>query len=403
MGKSTSGGDLQTRQDGLPGGFSAAFDRRDTTFLRAVDALEDLLRQPPTGSNGPRLLLGGIHGLQGILLRALPLRTAREAAAAQTVSLHQVVDDTASLRLGEAVTVFIAMLQREAERIGLAAGPADADTDDQDGRLLALEAEYAALPADATQTRATQRRHALAQQIAEAEARTLKGVLVKLRMLHRSLAGLQQAMEVMSVPSQLAATAATALERIMLTGHGYRSRYSPALLPALSANDMDAVDRLEASQPLRKPEAAHVEVHRQPARYALEWQQKIVALWRRHPTLSPAFHDELAATGLLSRCVFLSSDDGGALCFRYIGEPTRKVFGNRWADGLIGRRHTEDEHTEYARAIGAEYQEAIESGEPVYNRLLITGLARPPTNYRHLLLGRSLDDGRQALVALIDL
>ncbi|HYH17220.1 MAG TPA: hypothetical protein VD995_01265 [Azospirillum sp.] len=402
MGKSTPDGDSRTSLDGPPGGLGAAFDRRDTTFLRAVDALEDLLRRPPAGPNAHRLLLGGIHELQGILLRALPLRTAREAAAAQTVSLCQVVDDAASSRLGEAVTVFIAMLQREAERIGLAAGPPRPADDGQDGRLLALEADYVALPDDVTQAGAVaQRRHALARQIAEAEARTLRGVLVKLRMLERSLAGLSQARGSMSVPRQLTATAATALERIVLAEHGHRSRPSSTLLSAFSANGVDAADRLETS-PRPEPAAACVEIHRQPVRHALEWQQKIVTLWRRHPTLSPAFHDELVATGLLSRCVFLSSNDGGPLRFRYIGEPTRRVFGNRWADGLIGRYHSEDEYTEFARAIGAEYQDAIESGEPVYNRLLLTGLSRPPINYRHLLLGWSTSDGRQALLALID-
>lgn len=90
------------------------------------------------------------------------------------------------------------------------------------------------------------------------------------------------------------------------------------------------------------------------------------------------------------------------LCFRYIGEPTRKAFGDQWADSLIGRPDLEDVHTEYARAIGAQYLEAIEGGEPVHNRLRLTGLPRSPLSYGHVLLGRSLAGGRRALLALID-
>ncbi|HYD65548.1 hypothetical protein [Azospirillum sp.] len=206
MGKSTPDGELRTGPGDLPGGFGAAFDRRDTTFLRAVDALEDLLRQPPTGPNGYRLLLGGINELQGILLRGLPLRTAREAAAAQTVSLCQLVDDAASLRLGEAVTVFIAMLQREAERIGLAAGPSPPDSGDRDGRLLALEVEYAALPSDHGKAE-------VARAIAEAEAGTVRGALVKLRLLRRAT-GCAWADE--ALLDRLAATAVEGLERHLL-------------------------------------------------------------------------------------------------------------------------------------------------------------------------------------------
>lgn len=164
----------------------------------------------------------------------------------------------------------------------------------------------------------------------------------------------------------------------------------------------DALRGRRDAPPPPDPSATRVEIHRQPLRFALDWQQEIVALHRRHPTLTPAFKEELEALGLLSRCVFLSSHDGGPLRFRYIGEPTRRVFGDRWAAAHIGRPHLEDEHTEYARAIGAEYLEAIEGSEPVYNQLLLTGLPGAPVNYRHLLLGWSLSEGRQALLALID-
>ncbi|TWA58634.1 hypothetical protein FBZ84_11725 [Azospirillum baldaniorum] len=154
--------------------------------------------------------------------------------------------------------------------------------------------------------------------------------------------------------------------------------------------------------PPQQPAETQVDIHRQPLRTALDWHQDMVALWRRHPTFGPGLHDDLKSTGLLPRCVILTARDGGPLCFRYIGEPTRRVFGDRWADQNIGKPHLEDVHGAYAQAIDAQYREAVEGGEPVYNHLVITGLPRPPVNYRHLLFGWSLGHRRQALLALID-
>lgn len=240
MGKSAPDGEWQAGPGGPPGGFAAAFDRRDSTFLRAIDALEDLLRQPPTGPNAYRLLIGGINELQGILLRTLPLRTAREAAAAQTISLCQVVDDATSLRLGEAVTAYIAMLQSEAERIGLAAGPKGhlpADAGD-DARLLALEADFLALPDDGG-------RAPVARAIAAAEARTLKGVLVKLRLLRR---GFGAAWADEALLGRLAGTAAEGLERHLLAEDARQfdaavqafATAAPPVLPATPTDSMIA-------------------------------------------------------------------------------------------------------------------------------------------------------------------
>lgn len=150
------------------------------------------------------------------------------------------------------------------------------------------------------------------------------------------------------------------------------------------------------------PAETRVDIHRQPLRTALDWHQDIIAVWKRNPSFGPGLHDDLKSMGLLSRCVILTSRDGGPLCFRYIGEPTRRVFGDRWADQNIGKPHLDDVHSAYARAIDAQYREAVEGGEPVYNHLVITGLPRPPVNYRHLLFGWSLGHRRQALLALID-
>ena len=160
--------------------------------------------------------------------------------------------------------------------------------------------------------------------------------------------------------------------------------------------------RRRRDDPPPEPGSARVEIHRQPLRTALDWHQEVIALWRRHPQFGPALHDELKGRGLLSKCVILTACDGGPLCFRYIGEPTRRVFGERWAAQNIGKPHLEDVHTDFALAIDAQYREAIDGGEPVYNRLLITGLPRPPVNYCHLLFGWSLGERRQALLALID-
>ncbi|HYD65547.1 hypothetical protein [Azospirillum sp.] len=164
----------------------------------------------------------------------------------------------------------------------------------------------------------------------------------------------------------------------------------------------DALRGRRDTPPPPDPSATRVEIHRQPLRFALDWQQEIVALHRRHPTLTPAFKEELEAMGLLSRCVFLSSHDGGPLRFRYIGEPTRAYFGDAWARQQLGKPHVEDPYAEYAQAIDKQYVEAIEGGVPIYNRLILIEHGAPVI-YTHMLLGWSVDrGGRRALLACVD-
>jgi hypothetical protein len=156
-------------------------------------------------------------------------------------------------------------------------------------------------------------------------------------------------------------------------------------------------DRVAGTTPVR------VDVHRQPMRVATDWQLDIVDLWRRHPWPRRSLFEGLKAAGYLERCVFLASESGRQpLAFQFIGTPTIKVFGTDWARSQLGKPHLTDPYCDYACDIGEQYREAIEAGEPVYNRLLITGLPGLPVNYSHLLLGWDLPGGRQALLACID-
>lgn len=146
-----------------------------------------------------------------------------------------------------------------------------------------------------------------------------------------------------------------------------------------------------------------VDVRRHPARAAADWQVQVLDLWRSHPWPRPGFLDDLKNRGWLERCVFLASEGAGRpLAFQFIGTPTIKVFGTDWARSQLGRPHLADPHTDYACDIGEQYQEAIEARKPIYNRLRITGLPGRPVDYSHLLLGWTLPDGRQALLACID-
>lgn len=148
--------------------------------------------------------------------------------------------------------------------------------------------------------------------------------------------------------------------------------------------------------------AVTVSVHRQPLRVASDAQTVIVDLWRRHRRFRPAVKAEIDAAGVLDHCGFLASDDpGGPLVFRRIARPTVRALGRAWALSQLGRPNDEDPFSEYAALIGAEYREALDSGEPVYNQLVIHGLSQP-VNYSHLLVGWRSPAGKQALLTCID-
>lgn len=116
----------------------------------------------------------------------------------------------------------------------------------------------------------------------------------------------------------------------------------------------------------------------------------------------PGFVADLQKASIYTRSVFLSaSTPDEPLAFRYIGEPTVGFFGRDWAREQLGRPHLSDPYSTFAAAIDAEYREAIEGGEPVYNRLVVDGLANPFI-YSHLLLGYALPSGRRAVLVLVD-
>jgi len=149
--------------------------------------------------------------------------------------------------------------------------------------------------------------------------------------------------------------------------------------------------------------AMQVDIHRQPLRVALDWQLDAVRLWREHPTFCPSFATRMAEAGLSRRQVVLFTKAAGdPLRFAYIGEPTRRFFGDAWADAQLGRPHMDDGYSAFSLAIDAEYREAIAGGEPVHNRLVVHGLPGQPFIYTHTLLGWSLPSGRSVVVVLVD-
>jgi len=166
---------------------------------------------------------------------------------------------------------------------------------------------------------------------------------------------------------------------------------APAILTRRSGGDREPPD----------PTDMQAEIHRQPLAVAPDWQAEAVRLWREHRDLDPVFVDRLDAAGILGRCVVLSTDDNGQLAFRRIGEPTVRFFGRDWAAGRLGRPHIEDPFSVFAQQIDAEYRAAIDGGEPVLNRLVVHGLARPFI-YSHLLLGYARPSGRKAVFVLVD-
>lgn len=147
--------------------------------------------------------------------------------------------------------------------------------------------------------------------------------------------------------------------------------------------------------------AVTVTIHRQPLRVASDTQIAVGDLFRKHRRLSNRFVDDIAAAGLLKHCGYLSSAaPGGPLIFRRHAEATVRVFGVAWARAQLGQPNHADPHAEYASSIGAQYDEAIQAGQPVYNHLVIHGLSSPVI-YSHLLVGFRSPAGQQALLTCI--
>lgn len=165
-----------------------------------------------------------------------------------------------------------------------------------------------------------------------------------------------------------------------------------------------AILRYPLGDPPSAPTPANpvtVIIHRQPIRVASDAQIAVSDLFRRHRRLSNGLVDDIIAAGLLQHCGYLSSaTPDGPLIFRRHADATVRVFGVAWARAQIGQPSHADPHTEYASSIGAQYDEAIQSGQPVYNHLVIQGLSTPVI-YSHLLVGFRSPAGQQALLTCI--
>lgn len=101
------------------------------------------------------------------------------------------------------------------------------------------------------------------------------------------------------------------------------------------------------------------------------------------------------------RCTFLASNGPDApLTFRYIGAPTIKVLGAKWASDHLGQPEEADPHQVLADGVGAQYREAIEGGEAVFNHALLTmsGVVYP---FTHTLIGWADGAGRRAVLSCV--
>ncbi len=144
-------------------------------------------------------------------------------------------------------------------------------------------------------------------------------------------------------------------------------------------------------------------IDRRPVNDAADWQQDIRAECRRLRALSPSVFAYLKTTGLLFRCTFLASEGRGQpLLFRYIGAPTLAFLGRSWARQQLGKPDMEDPHHTLAEGVGAQYHEAIDGAEAVFNQVIITGLSAAPKVYTHLLVGWQDGTGRRALLSCLD-
>ncbi|WP_183181231.1 hypothetical protein [Azospirillum sp. OGB3] len=101
---------------------NTAFDRRDTLFTRAAEHMSDIVANPPSGPHAFDLLNGGLRELSSLMIRQLPLTTAREARLAHALCQEGIVEDTKALALGEGVALFLDRLQAAADHAGI--GPA---------------------------------------------------------------------------------------------------------------------------------------------------------------------------------------------------------------------------------------------------------------------------------------
>lgn len=174
---------------------------------------------------------------------------------------------------------------------------------------------------------------------------------------------------------------------------------SPLALPRLAVPAF--IRRL--GDPLPKPPGeVTVTIHRQPVGFAADHQAALLERWRGMKSAPPVtLARDLADAGLLRHCGYFDAAPGGPLTCRRFADATVRALGVGWARSMLGRPDHADPHSEYSTSLAEHYREAIEGGEPVYNHLVIHGLAAPIV-YSHLLMGWASPSGRRALLTVID-
>ena len=152
----------------------------------------------------------------------------------------------------------------------------------------------------------------------------------------------------------------------------------------------------------RPASSQDVTIERLPIHAAADWQSWIINQCRYQKTLSPSVFSFLKGAGLLERCTFLASDGPDSpLLFRYVGAPTVEFLGRAWARQQIGKPDLDDPHHAITEGIGPQYREAIECGEPLFNRVTITGLSASRKVYTHALYGWQDTSGSRAVLSCL--
>lgn len=145
-------------------------------------------------------------------------------------------------------------------------------------------------------------------------------------------------------------------------------------------------------------------LERESSKVASDWMSAVVARCTSQNVIDPALVSWLKRGDLLQRCVFLASDGpNDPLKFRFIGTPSIRVMGRSWARRNLGRAVADNDGSDFGDAMAASYDEAIDGGGALYNRITLTGSLRDPVVYTHSLVGWRMPDGRRAVLSCVQL
>ncbi len=146
-----------------------------------------------------------------------------------------------------------------------------------------------------------------------------------------------------------------------------------------------------------------IEISRLTVADAADWQAAVMTECRRQRTLTPGLIGFLQTHGLLSRCAFLSSDGPNEpLSFHYPDKRGPLMAEPTWGRAVLIRPDAADPHLEFAQNVGAQYADCIGTGEPVFNRVTVSGIDRPFV-YTHALYGWEGRHGRRSALSAIDI